>query len=124
MFSTMESRPKLGAELAHDSGSWARYTSLVLGAWLMLSAFLLKYAGTNRTNAAVCGLLIALTSLWAVRSPQTRRVDTLLAIWLFFSTLALQRGPSVPAWNNLLCAIAIFVLSLVPSRAPGMHART
>jgi hypothetical protein len=120
----MESRPKLGAELVHDSGSWARYTSLALGAWLMLSAFLLSYTGTNRTNAAVCGFLIALTSLWSVRSPQTRRVDALFATWLFFSTLALHRGPSVPAWNNILCAIATFVLSFVPSRASDMHART
>lgn len=120
----MESRPNAGADLAHDSGSWARYTSLALGAWLMLSAFLLSYAGANRTNAAASGLLIALTSLWAVRSAPARRADTLLATWLFFSTLVLHPGPSVPAWNNILCAIATFVLSFVPNRTSRIHART
>jgi hypothetical protein len=119
----MESRPRAG-ELEHDSGSWARYTCLALGAWLMLSAFVLSYAGANRVNAAATGLLIALTSLWAVRSPLARRADTLLATWLFFSTLVLHPGPSAPAWNNILCAIATFVLSFVPSRASGVQART
>lgn len=120
----MQSRPNAGAEPEHDSGSWARYTCLVLGAWLLLSAFILSYSGANRTNAAASGLLIALTSLWAVRSPQARRADIALATWLFFSTLALHPGPSAPAWNNILCAIATFVLSFVPSRASGMQART
>ena len=40
------------------------------------------------------------------------------------ATLALHPGPSVPAWNNILCAIATFVLSLVPSRASRVQART
>jgi hypothetical protein len=113
-----------GAALEDDSGSWARYVSLGLGAWLMAAAFLLTYSGENRTNAALTGLMIALTSLWAVRSPQARRAETLLATWLFFSTLVLHRGPSIPAWNNILCAIATFVLSLVPGRAGSMHVRT
>jgi hypothetical protein len=120
----MESGPKAGAELEHDSGTWARYSCLALGAWLMLSAFMLSYNGASRTNAAASGLLIALTSMWAVRSPQARRADTLLATWLFVSTLVLHPGPSAPAWNNILCAIATFVLSFVPSRASRMQART
>jgi hypothetical protein len=113
-----------GAEPREDSGLWARHTAVALGAWLLLSAFLLLHAGAARANTALSGLLIAFTSLWALRAPVLRRADTLLAIWLFFSTLLLHRSPSAPVWNNILSAIVTFVLSLVPNRPARLHLRT
>jgi hypothetical protein len=47
--------------------------------------------------------------------PWVRYLNTLLAIWLFISAWALPSRSPGTIWNNVLVAIAIFIVSLVPS---------
>jgi hypothetical protein len=44
-----------------------------------------------------------------------RFLNTLLAIWLFITAFAIPHVSSATVWNNALVAIAIFVVSLMPS---------
>ena len=53
-------------------------------------------------------------SLTKLSASDARRL-TLLAIWLFVAAWALPIAHVATLWNNVLCSIALFVVSLVPS---------
>jgi hypothetical protein len=105
-----------------DPGTRARMANLVLGVWLFISAFLWEHSNPSRTNTWILGAIIALLSLSAVRTPSARFGNTAAAVYLFISTLAITHSSRGTVWNNILVAIAVFVLSLVPSRGER-HAR-
>lgn len=54
--------------------------------------------------------------------------DTLAAIWLFFSSLAIEHMSVGSVWNNVIVAVIVFALSFVgrygegPDRAPRHRA--
>lgn len=99
----------------------ARIINAALGVWLFISAFAWPHLLAQRTNTWILGILTVVFSLGATRLPQMRYLNTVLAIWLFISAWALPHISAGTVWNNVLVAIAVFVLSLVPSMAmrPG-----
>jgi hypothetical protein len=48
-------------------------------------------------------------------------VNTLAAIWLFLSTIAMKHINAGTVWCNVLVSIAVFFLSLVPNRGVPAH---
>jgi hypothetical protein len=107
-------------------GASPRIVNLILGVWLFISAFLWPHAQAQLTNTWVCGVLAVIFSLIAMGVPWARYLNTLLAIWLFISAWALPTTSVGTIWNNVLVAIAIFVVSLVPSERgemPGFFGR-
>jgi hypothetical protein len=98
----------------------ARGINVALGVWLFISAFIWPHSLAERTNTWILGVLTVVFALVATRVPQARYMNTILAIWLFISAWALSRISVGTTWNNALVAIAIFVVSLIPSMAlPG-----
>ena len=95
--------------------SQARYLNVILGIWLFISAFIWRHTPEQFNNSLVVGALCVLISLVALAVPQVRYLNTLLAIWLFISAFALPRVSSGTVWNDVLVAIAIFVVSLLPT---------
>lgn len=92
----------------------ARYASLGLGVWLMVSAFIWPHYEASRANTWIVGLLICASSLAARRRSRWRWANTALAAWLCLSTLLLIRPLWISmVWNNLLVAGLVFALSLV-----------
>jgi hypothetical protein len=57
-----------------------------------------------------------------VFTPGARFLNTIFAIWLFFATLVIYHATSATVWNNVIAAVVVFVLSLIPS--PPTAART
>ncbi len=55
---------------------WEEWINLVLGIWLIVSPFLLGYAGETvpTTNHIVLGILVGADALWAMRGPQPHPV--------------------------------------------------
>jgi hypothetical protein len=114
-----------------------RILNVILGGWLLVSAFAWPHAQAQRTNTWVVGLISVLFALAAMTLPRARYFNTALAVWLVISTAAVLpfRTPGTTL-NNTLVAIAIFVLSLVPSHetsggspsdeggAPSIHPAT
>jgi hypothetical protein len=96
-----------------DRSDVARLTNLVLGGWLFVSAFLWPHSRHMQTNTWMVGMLIATFAALASALPQVRRLNTVLAAWLFVSTLVVARGQPATLLNNGLVAIAVFGLSLV-----------
>jgi len=100
------------------TGSWARVGTLLIGAWLFFSAFLLPSTGPQMNNAWVCGALAVIFSLVALARPQVRHANTALGIWVFASAFMFASGSGEMIWNNAVCGALLFALSLVREREP------
>lgn len=109
-------------ELLHprvDTTSAARILNLLLGAWLFVSAFAWDHLAAQRANAWILGALCAFFAIIATAVPAVRYLNTLLAVWLFVSVWALPHHSLATQWNDALVAIAVLVISLVPSVGEG-----
>lgn len=112
-------RHRADEEVAGDgpvNGLWARFVNMAIGTWLFLSAFLWSHSPSLRTNTWMCGLLVVGFAAWAMWANVARFLNTAVAIWLFFSTLSIAQAASFTLWNNVFCAVTVFVLSLIPTR--------
>ena len=100
-----------------------RIVNVIIGVWLFISAFLWPHLQAQQSNTWICGVLCVIFALVAMAVPWVRYLNTMLAIWLFVSAWALPSVQPGTIWNNVLCAIAIFILSLMPavsgSATPG-----
>lgn len=102
--------------------AWPRWVNFLIGIWLIVSAFVWPHSAGARANTWILGALIAIASAWAVFTPGARFLNTIFAIWLFFATLVIYHASSATVWNNVIAAVVVFVLSLIPS--PPTAART
>ncbi len=96
-----------------DATTWARVVNCLIGIWLIISAFVWPHNNAEQLDTWILGIWIAAFSLMALRQPAARWLNTLAAIWLFFSTLAIHRTQPATTWNNVIAAIVVFALSLV-----------
>jgi len=102
-------RAELGGSL------WPRGVSAVVGIWVFLSSFLWSHTSSAATNTWILGVLIAAASVWAMYRPPVRYLTTMFALWLFFASIALPHQVVGTLWSNLISAIVVFVMSLVPT---------
>lgn len=113
-------------EEAPMGGSSPRLINAILGVWLFVSAFVWPHSHAQMTNMWICGVLCVVFAIASLGVPWARYLNTVLAIWLFVSAWALLPAPIAAhiatTWNNILCAIAIFVVSLVPSETSNLPA--
>jgi uncharacterized membrane protein len=103
-----------------DASAWPRWLNLVLGVWLFISAFVWPHTASEQTNAWIVGILMVVAAVWAMYAPPVRFVNTVLAIWLFFSSLGFVHQNAGTLWNNLILAVVVFIVSLIPSNAATM----
>jgi hypothetical protein len=91
----------------------ARTLNMLLGQWLVLSAFLWRHDHPQLTDTVVVGVLASAIAFLAVTYPSARRWNLLLSAWLLVATLSMPHQ-AVTAWNNVLVAVAMFALAIVP----------
>jgi hypothetical protein len=82
---------------------------------LFVSAFLWPDQRPRLTNTWVCGVLCVTFAIAGMGLSWARHLNSALAVWLFVSAWALPTVHVAALWNSILCSIAIFVVSLVPS---------
>ncbi len=92
----------------------ARVGNLILGLWLLASAFEWPHTGAQTTNGAVVGALSIVAALLALRADRLRWVTAALGAWLLVGTWALPHAAAATEWSNSLVAIAMVLVSLVP----------
>src|SRR6185436_3742494 len=94
--------------------SLARMTSIGMGGWLVVSAFLWRDSHQS-PSAGITGLLIALCSLLAwVKVPWLRLWNSAFAVWLFFSPILLPYRYPAMAVNEMLVSLVVLVCSFLP----------
>ena len=99
--------------------TWARYASIVLGLWLVISAFLWPHSMGQQTNAWVVGILTIAFALLAAGRDDLRYLVTALAVWLFASIWVVPSIRIATLWNNGIVAAGLFVFSLIPNLRAG-----
>lgn len=101
--------------------AWARYLSMLIAAWLVLSAFLWPHTVAEQTDAWAAGAVAFFFSLSALFSPTARYLNALLAIWLFVTTVIAPRTSLATLLNDCIAAALLFALSLVPGARIDGH---
>ena len=101
----------------------ARYINLLLGVWLVISAFVWQHTIEQQTNAWIVGVLVAVFALVAIGRERARYLNTLLSVWLFASIWVLPTVAEATQWNHGLVALAVFIFSLVPNAPPRIAGR-
>lgn len=97
-------------------GMSARVSNMVLGVWLVLSAYLWRHSAPMLVNAVLVGsLVVAFAILAAQGLTWARHLNTAVAIWLFVSALFLPRLSTASVVNHLIVALAILLFSLMPT---------
>ena len=97
-----------------ETNSSVRGLNIVLGVWLVISAFLWPHSSAQMNNAWICGVLAVIFAAVALRAPQIRFLNTILSVWLFISAFALPTVSVGTSWNSALVAIAMFIVSVIP----------
>lgn len=91
-----------------------RPVNVLLGLWLLVSAFAWPHGTFQMTNTWVCGALCLLFALLSFALPAARYLNAALAVWLFVSAFALPTSGRATLWSNALVAVALFTFSLAP----------
>lgn len=90
--------------------------TLVAGAWLIASPFVLDFvAGDSRLNPIIAGAIIAFVALLRIgawRAEWLSMVNVAVGVWLFGSGFWLATSPSA-SWNSWLLGLAVVVLALL-----------
>jgi hypothetical protein len=96
-------------------GPWPRIINVIVGGWLFVSAFAWPHSAASQTNSWLVGAAVVITALVALVYPALRWFNTALAIWLATSTMVFPHAGPATIWNNLLVALVVFLVSLVPA---------
>jgi hypothetical protein len=99
--------------------STARFSSIVLGVWLVASAFVWPHSMAQQTNAWVVGILSVAFALLAAGRDELRYLVTALSVWLFASIWVLPSIRVATLWNSGIVAAGLFIFSLIPNLRTG-----
>ena len=102
-----------------DNANAARWANLILGSWLFVSAFLWPHTRDLQTDTWLVGMFVVTFSLLAMSLPGARKLNAVAAVWLLLSTILLGRSTPGTLVHNVILAVAIFGLSLVPPLSMG-----
>ena len=102
---------------------WKRVFVVLLGVWLIFSAFAWPHPPAHVTNTWMVGGGLVLFGALSTMYPWARAVTVALAVWLFL--FAVIGGATDPwtFWNEALVALAVFILGMLePQRTYHTHA--
>ncbi len=105
---------------AGRAGVAPRIVNTVLGAWLIASIFVWPHYGPEGFDTLITGLLVVTAAPLAVWAPRLRFGPAFFAVWLVVMTLVLVHERRFTFFHDLAVAIAIILVSAVPSR-PWVH---
>jgi hypothetical protein len=95
-----------------------RGLNVLVGAWLLASAFVLPHTFDAALISSILGLLIMVASVAVFAASEARYFDPILALILAVSAIALPGVAIATRVNQGCVALAVFGLS----RLHGMHA--
>jgi hypothetical protein len=88
---------------------------MALGLWLFVSAFAWPHTTSTRLNTCMVGLFVTIAATMAAGVSVFRQLTSVLAVWLLFTTLMVYPASPITFWSNILAAVAVLVVSLIPS---------
>ena len=91
----------------------SRIFNVLIGVWLIVSAFAWPHTSTMTTTTVACGLLTAALSIATIYYRSARYLNLAVAVLLFGATALLSSRADPTFWNNVIAAMAIFVAALL-----------
>ena len=104
------------------TGLSPRALNVVLGTWLVISAFAWPHARWQLINTLASGILVVVFALTACVAPRVRYLNTVLSAYLFISTWlypALTMAEMATQWHNSMVALWIFLISVLHDGPTG-----
>jgi hypothetical protein len=92
----------------------ARTLGLILSLWLFFSAFAWPRSSGSFANACLVGLVAGVAALAGMHRPRARFVAVALSAWLLVSAFVLPRRSGIAFWNDVVVALLMLAVSLVP----------
>jgi hypothetical protein len=89
----------------------ARYLNLVLGAWLLVSAFMWPHAEAQFIATIIVGAVLTIVSPFEVGSPRVRMINTAAGVALIIVAVVLPRTTAVTLWHNVLLGFIVLSVS-------------
>ena len=97
----------------------ARIFNVLIGVWLIVSAFAWPHSRAMTNYTVACGILTGVFAIATLYFRSARYLNLVVAA-LLFSTSALMSPRTDPTfWNNVIAAISIFVASLLGTAGRG-----
>jgi F0F1-type ATP synthase membrane subunit c/vacuolar-type H+-ATPase subunit K len=95
----------------------AGWVNLVLGIWLIISPFVIGFAGTGLSRSNVIfGIIIAILSLFQVSSPSESAwagwLNALFGLWILVSPFVLGFMGLGALWNGIILGIIVAVIAV------------
>ncbi|MBI3909869.1 MAG: SPW repeat protein [Armatimonadetes bacterium] len=109
--------------------AWASWINVVLGVWMIISPFVLRFAASSAAldwNSITFGILIVIASLAAISSlsPGPSWLNVVFGIWLITAPFILGFGAITAATtNSVVVGIVVGVLALAAVLAKSPAAR-
>ncbi len=109
---------------AEVGGRLASYMNIVMGAWLLFSAFGWTHLRWEQLNTAVVGGTVLVCSLGALIFPVLRWVTVLASAWLIVSSFFVPHFTVGTPVNDIVVGLNALVCGLVPgARRHSRHFR-
>jgi len=88
--------------------------ALVIGAWLIISPFVLHFSQYKAgiTNNIVCGIALILLTLGGTRFYLLRALKVFMGAWLWASAFILGVPGRPYLWNNFLLALLTIIVAV------------
>jgi len=97
---------------------WASGLNILAGLWLIISPWVLGFAGMQSAmwNDVILGIAVAgigaLRAGWLTEQPWLSWVNLVLGAWVFVSAWVLSFASDTTAlWNSLIVGVIVFVLA-------------
>ena len=92
----------------------ARVLNVLLGLWLVVSAFVWSHSPASKMASVILGILCVAFALMAFVWPVARYLNTVLSIVLYILGFSLAPNENATVWNAFFVASFMFIASLAP----------
>jgi len=98
---------------AFDHGLWARYSTMILGAWFFMSGLIWHHLVAVGSLDWILGLLVVALSVMALRQPRLHWGIAALGAWILIQSALLPHIREGTVWNERVVGTLVLLLGLV-----------
>jgi hypothetical protein len=96
-----------------DPGLWARYITMLLGAWFFMSALIWRHAPAIGSVDWLLGLLVVGLSVMSLRQSRLHWAISGVGAWILIQSALLPHLREGTVWNERAVGVLLLLLGLV-----------
>src|SRR5262245_22898476 len=99
-----------------EAGAAARYTTMILGAWLFMSALIWRHTVALESVDWILGLVLVSVSVLALRQPRLHWAIAGIGAWILIQSAIVPHNLEATVWNERVVGALALLLGLVKGR--------